>query len=475
MEKIKIDKSSTKKVLDKTFGRIISIQGQIVEIEFLSNDKPSLKNILYLEEDPSVMLEVFTSSNPSTFFCICLSSVKNLYRGAHVIDTKESLSINVGTEILGRVIDIFSNPLDNKKPLTGKEKRSIYKESPNYDDLLIKQEVLETGIKAVDLFSPILRGGKIGLFGGAGVGKTLLLTEIIHNIVFFRQQFKKNVSIFAGLGERIREAQELYETLDSQKVLSSVSFILGSMADNPAVRFLSGFAATTVAEYFRDEGDKDVLLFIDNVFRFAQAGNELSVLTQNIPSEDGYQATLNSEMASLHERLISTTSHAITTMEAIYVPNDDILDQGVQAIFPYLDSITVLSRNIYQEGRLPAIDVVSSSSSILNPGIVSALHYSVAISAQNLLKKAVSIERIVSLVGISELSKEDKTIYERAQKLKNYLTQSFFVAEIQTGRKGSYVPLLTTVNDINDLLNGKYDTIPSDKFMFIGSISEIKP
>lgn len=279
--------------------------------------------------------------------------------------------------------------------------------------------------------------------------------------------------MFAGVGERIREGHELYETLAEKEVLPSVSLILGTMGENPAIRFLTGFTGVTLAEYFRDSLKKDVLFFIDNVFRFAQAGNELSVLMNTIPSEDGYQATLTSEMASFHERLVSNIDNSITSIEAIYVPNDDILDQGVQAIFPYLDSSVVLSRSIYQEGLLPAIDLLSSSSANLNPGTVGQLHYEVALKALALLKQATSLDRIVSLVGESELSPSDKLIYERAKKLRNFMTQNFFVTENQTGRKGSYIPRATTVADVNDLLSGKYDEITDDKFSFIGSIKEI--
>jgi F-type H+-transporting ATPase subunit beta len=283
----------------------------------------------------------------------------------------------------------------------------------------------------------------------------------------------KGLSVFAGVGERIREGHELYETLEEKKVLQSVSLVLGTMGENPAIRFLTGYAAVTLAEYFRDNLKKNVLFFMDNIFRFAQAGNELSVLMNTIPSEDGYQATLTSEMTSIHERLISNKDNSITSIEAIYVPNDDILDQGVQAIFPYLDSSVVLSRSIYQESFLPAIDLLSSASANLNPETVGQLHCDVALKALSLLKEATSLERIVSLVGEAELSASDKLIYERAKKLRNFMTQNFFTTENQTGRKGSYVPRETTVADVNDLLSGKYDDISDDKFSYIGSLKEI--
>jgi F-type H+-transporting ATPase subunit beta len=293
---------------------------------------------------------------------------------------------------------------------------------------------------------------------------------MIHNVIVLHEG--KGASVFAGIGERIREGHELYQTLAEKKVLQSVSLILGTMGENPAIRFLTGYTAVALAEYFRDNLKKDVLFFMDNIFRFAQAGNELSVLMNTIPSEDGYQATLTSEMTSIHERLISNKSNSITSIEAIYIPNDDILDQGVQAIFPYLDSSVVLSRSVYQEGFLPAIDLLASASANLNPETVGQLHYNVALKALNLLKQATSLDRIVSLVGEAELSVSDKLTYERAKKLRNFMTQNFFVVENQTGKKGSYVPRTTTVMDVNDLLSGKYDQLSDDKFSYIGSIRE---
>lgn len=452
------------------FGKIIGIQGQIIEVEF-KNDQPSVHDILVLEDDPTIKMQVASPSGPSSFFCLNLSPTDKLYRGLKIINTKKPILIPTGQGVLGRVMNIFGEPIDGLGEIKKEGEKPIYSESLDYSEIVKHNEILETGIKAIDFLSPMIRGGKIGLFGGAGVGKTVLLTEIIHNVVVLRKG--KGLSVFAGVGERIREGHELYETLAEKEVLPSVSLVLGTMGENPAIRFLTGFTGVTLAEYFRDSLKKDVLFFIDNVFRFAQAGNELSVLMNTIPSEDGYQATLTSEMASFHERLVSNIDNSITSIEAIYIPNDDILDQGVQAIFPYLDSSVVLSRNIYQEGLLPAIDLLSSSSANLNPETVGQLHYDVALKALALLKQATSLDRIVSLVGESELSPSDKLIYERAKKLRNFMTQNFFVTEKQTGKKGSYVPRVTTVADVNDLLGGKYDEITDDKFSFIGSAKEI--
>lgn len=455
----------------ENFGKIISIQGQIIEVEFKSRE-PSVHDILVLQDDNSIKMQVALPSGPSSFLCLSFGATDKLYRGLKVINTKKPILIPTGEAVLGRAMNIFGEPIDGLGEIKKEGELPIYAQGLDYSQIVKHTEILETGIKAIDFLSPMIRGGKIGLFGGAGVGKTVLLTEIIHNVVILHKG--KGVSVFAGVGERIREGHELYETLAAKDVLSSVSLVLGTMGENPAVRFLTGFTAVALAEYFRDSLKKDVLFFIDNVFRFAQAGNELSVLMNTIPSEDGYQATLTSEMASFHERLVSNKDNSITSIEAIYVPNDDILDQGVQAIFPYLDSSVVLSRNIYQEGLLPAVDLLSSSSANLNPATVGELHYETALKALNLLKQATALDRIVSLVGESELSPSDQLIYERAKKLRNFMTQNFFVTENQTGKKGVYVPRETTVGDVNDLLLGKYDDITDDKFSFIGAIKEIK-
>lgn len=452
------------------YGTIVGIRGHIVEVKF-GDERPTLHDILILEDDSEVKMEVYSSSDSSSYYCLLFAPTNKIKRGAKAINTKETIKIPVGKEMLGRVIDIFGNPKDGRGEIKKTEERSIYKDPPVYAEIQTRQDILETGIKVIDFFSPIIKGGKIGLFGGAGVGKTLLLTEIIHNVIMLQ---KNNcVSVFAGVGERTREGQELHEALEEAKVLSLVSLVFGSMGENAALRFLTGFSGVTLAEYFRDNLKRDVLFFIDNVFRFAQAGNELSMLMDTLPSEDGYQPTLDSEMASLHERLVSTKDNAITSIEAIYIPNDDILDQGVQAIFPYLDSIVILSRNVYQEGRMPAVELLSSNSTALNPAIAGQAHSAVALRAQNLLKRSMSLERIVSLVGEAELSHDDQLLYRRSKKLKNFMTQSFFVVKNQTGRKGSYVSRKTTVEDVSAILNGVYDEVPDDRFLYIGGAKEI--
>lgn len=455
-------------------GKIVSINGHVIEVSF-KGEVPSLNDVLCLESDKSVLMQVYTSSDPGNYFCFLLSATNDIHRGQIVIDSGKPLTFPVGDVVLGRVLDVFGKAHDGKAELQNPEQKPIFGPSVKYADLSTKQEILETGIKAIDFFAPMLKGGKTGLFGGAGVGKTLLLTEIIHNIVQLTRtkEATKDISIFAGIGERSREGQELYESIKDSGVLPYSALIMGPMGENPTNRFLTAYAAATVAEYFRDQAQKNVLFFIDNIFRFAQAGNELSLLMRTLPSEDGYQATLDSEMAVFHERLLPTKNNSITTIETVYVPNDDILDQGVQAVFPYLDSVLYFSRAIYQEGRFPAIDLISSTSSGLNPGVVGDFHYKAALEAQALLKKSLSLEHIVSLVGESELSADDKIIYLRAKKLRNYMTQSFFVASSQTGRIGMYVPSEITVKDVKKIIDGELDGISEEKFQYIGTLEEI--
>jgi F-type H+-transporting ATPase subunit beta len=455
---------------DKSIGHVIGIKGQVVEVEF-SQDKPTLKDVLVFEEDEDVRFEVYASSGPDSFYCLALGSIEKIYRGAKIYNSQKQLMFPVGEPMLGRVVNIFGKPYDNLGPIPTKEFAPIHKSPLVGSQIVSKKNLVETGIKVIDLFCPLLAGGKMGLFGGAGVGKTMLLTEILHNVVSTQKNF---VSVFAGVGERTREALELYETLSQSKVLPSSSLIFGQMGESPTVRFLSAFAAVSVAEHFRDALKKDVLFFIDNVFRFAQAGNEISTLTNLIPSEDGYQASLDSEMASFQERLVSSQFATLSSIEAIYVPADDLLDNAVQTIFPYLESVVVLSRDIYQQGLLPAVDILSSTSTLIDVNIVGGQHFEVARQAKNILKQASGLERIVSLVGEAELSKEDQIVYRRAKKIQNFMTQRFFVAESQKGEKGAFVPLKDTVQDVWAILVGKYDSMPEEKFLYIHSAKDIK-
>ena len=457
--------------MDDSKGKVVSIKGQVIEVEF-RGAKPSLHDILVMPDVPDVKIEVYQSSRANHFYCLSYGNNRNIKRGDKLVNTGSPPMFPVGPLLLSRVVDAFGIPLDPLGPIKSEGKVPIYKTGELGDHVVSERKFLETGIKVIDLFAPIFKGGKMGLFGGAGVGKTLLLTEVLHNIVGL--QSEKNVSVFAGVGESSREGLELYDALKSSGSIKNSTLVFGSMGENPAIRFLSAFSGVTLAEYYRDYLKKDVLFFIDNVFRYAQAGNELSTLTNTIPSEDGYQATLEAEMAMFHERLTSTQNGMISVIEAVYVPADDLLDHAVQAIYPYLDSIVVLSRQVYQEGILPAVDIIASASSALTIDIVGQKHYSIALEARTLLKEAQSLERIVSLVGESELPTNDQIVYKRSRRLKNYMTQKFFVIENQKDRGGQFIPVATTVNDVEGIIRGKFDDVPDEKFLFIGSASEIK-
>lgn len=449
-------------------GTIRSVKGHIVEVEF-REDKPALYDLLTLIEDPLVMMEVYASSSVDNFYCLVLTSTEKLYRGAKVISTQLPLQFSVDKNMLGRVVNIFGQVLDGGEKLAETKTLPIHFSNTNPADVVSLAEIIETGIKVIDLFAPLPKGGRMGLFGGAGVGKTLLLTELLHNIV---KKDSKTVSVFAGVGERTRESLELFKTLQKTDVLASTAMVVGHMGENASIRFLSAYAAVTLAEYFRDTLEKNVLFFIDNIFRFAQAGNELSVLTNILPSEDGYQPTLETEMAQFHERLVSTYYGSVTSIEAIYVPADDLLDHGVQSIFPYLETIVILSRSAYQEGFMPAVNLIDSTSSLLDPKIVGEEHYRVALEAKQLLKKMQNLERIVSIVGENELPKEDRVVYKRAKKIRNFMTQDFFVAQNKKGTGGAFVPLKKTIEDVSAIMNGTYDHIPDDQFLYIKSIRD---
>lgn len=458
------------KVKNSQKGKVVSVRGQVVKVRF-EDAKPAIHELLVLEADPEAKMEVYASASTDTFFCLALSTTQNMTRGASVIATGNPILFPVGPGLLGRAVNFAGRASDKVGEIKAADWRPIRNGVGELDGIMDTSQIIETGIKVIDLFAPLPKGGKMGLFGGAGVGKTLLLTETLHNIVGAGET---TLSVFAGVGERSREGLELYYALKESGALTSSTLVFGSMGENPAVRFLTAFSSVTLAEYYRENMKKDVLFFIDNVFRLAQAGSELSTLTNRIPSEDGYQATLESEMAEFHERLVSTQNGIISSIEAIYVPSDDLLDYGVQAISPYLDSVVVLSRDVYKRGLLPAIDIIACSSSALSPDIVGQKHYEVSLAAKSLLKEAAGLERIVSLVGEAELSPGDRVTYSRAKKITNYMTQRFFVAAAQKGEKGRAVPAASTVADVEAILAGKYDSVPEDKFMFIGTLADMK-
>lgn len=453
-------------------GKITGIVGNVVEVEFLE-DPPEINELLTIES-LDVLMEVYTSAGKDSFYCIPFHGIEFIQRGQRVQKMGKKMEIPAGKELLGRVVNFIGEPVDGGGPLPDISKVPVHTTPPEYSDVTVQQQILETGVKVVDFFTPIIKGGKTGLFGGAGVGKTVLLSEIMHNVLTSTQSNGKGtVSVFAGVGERVREGLELFETLKSSGSAKGASIVFGTMGENPAVRFRSAFTAVAVAEYFRDQQEQDVLFFIDNIFRFAQAGSELSSFVNQLPSEDGYQATLESEMARFHERLLSTNKAFVSAIEAIYVPADDLLDHGVQSIFPYLDSSIILSREIYQQGIMPAIDILGSSSSALAQGVVGDKHYNAVLDAKSILEQTKELERIVSLVGESELSGDDRVIYDRGRKIRNYMTQNFFVVENQKGQKGAQIPLQTVVEDVTRILSGEYDDISTEKFLYISTLSDI--
>jgi F-type H+-transporting ATPase subunit beta len=455
--------------MDLEKGRVVAVKGDIVEVEFYRNF-PFIKEILILEKDPSVFLEVYKSSKKNCFYCFCLSDPSKISRGDRVERTRKFFEIPVGKELLGRVIDIFGNPLDGEPKIETKEKKEIWGSPPPYQEIVRGKEIIETGIKVIDFFVPLIKGEELGIFGGAGVGKTVLLLELMHNLCFL----KKEYAIFAGIGERIREGHELYEILKNTNILPRISLIFGQMNEPAPIRFKVGFVAATLAEYFRDELKKNVFVFIDNIYRFLQAGNEISVMLEEIPSEDGYQATLYSEISSLEERLVSTKNGTITSIQAVYVPADDITDSGVQAILPYFDSVIILSRDVYQEGRFPAVDILNSSSSAINPSILGKEHYELLIEAKRILEQYKNLEQIVTIIGESELSLENRKIYHRARKILNFMTQNFFTTQEQTGLTGKYISKSETIEGVKAILEGRYDNLPDEAFLFLGSLKDLK-
>ena len=455
--------------MSETTGVIHSVKGTVVEIEF-KTEQPFRHELLSVEENRSVALEVYSSLPNDIYTCLCLTDPKVLFRGAKVVRIGRSLQVPVGEGLLGRLVNLFGVPIDGSGPLPPVQFSSVYRESPPYSEVQFKNEFMETGLKVVDFFTPVRKGGKIGVFGGSGVGKTVLLTELMHNIATFH----KGVSVFTGIGERIREGHELWETLAATKVLPNVALVFGQMNESAAVRFRVGQTGLTLAEYFRDTAKKDVLFFIDNIYRFVQAGNEVSTLLSTIPSEDGYQATLAGEMGAFQERLVSTKDASITTVQAIYVPADDLSDSGVQAIVPYFDSVVTLSRQVYQEGRHPSVDVLNSSSSMATPAIIGLEHYEALLEAEKLLKHYNYMQRIVAIMGEAELSVEDRTLFYRAKKLLNYMTQDLFVVADQAGVPGKYVPRAKVIKDVVAILGGQLDTTPEDKFLYIGDLAELK-
>lgn len=460
-------------------GKIKAVSGQIVGIDVEGVKLPQVSEVLTSKDNPAVKLEVISYSE-TRVTCLSLSPINLVYRNMPIYTTGNPLMVPVGPGTLGRVMNLFGEAEDNKGAIEAKLKKPIYQKSPTFNIIQNNQKILETGIKVIDFVAPFLKGGKIGFIGGAGVGKTVLITELIHNITQYAgastptaQETKSTVSVFAGIGERVREGLDLYLNLSRTKVLEKIALIYGEMGENAAIRFRVANAAASVAEYFRDEEGRDVLLFIDNIYRFVQAGNEVSALIGNIPSEQGYQSTLLTELGSFQDRLVTTVSGSVTSVQTIYVPSDDLSDAGVSSIISYLDSTITLSRAVAQMGIYPAVDLLQSSSSVLsNPAMIGHEHYQAITEFQKILSHYDSLQRIVAILGLSELSPQDQLIFSRAEKLTNYMSQPLFVTENQTGRKGTYVGKDTAIKDINTILSGVLDAVPAEKFKYIGSLRD---
>lgn len=427
-------------------GRIKSIRGLVCEVH-LVGDRPQPKELLVLEGDPSVVLEVATYPNNYTARCINLTGSEKVKRGANVISAKGTISVPVGQAVLGRMINALGEPLDGGEPIKA-ERVGIYKNNSTNEMQSSKPELLETGIKAIDFFTPFVKGRKIGIIGGAGVGKTVLTMELIHNVA----KDSNHTAMFVGIGERVREGHELYQTLKERNILDKTVILLGQMQETPAVRALVGYSAATIAEELRDEQKRDVLVFIDNIYRYVQAAGELATTLGTMPSEGGYQATLFSDLRRLQDRLSSNQNGSITAVEAIYIPADDLSDPAVQEIAAQLDSTVVLSRDIAETGIRPAVDLVRTVSSLLTPEIVGDRHYVLATQVQAIMQKYESLKNIIAIIGQSELSLEERRDYERAQKIISFFSQSFFVTEELTGRKGESFTREQTLSGLEEIL-----------------------
>lgn len=445
-------------------AKIIQVLGPVVDVEF-EKETPELFSALIVKKN-DLVLEVEQILGEKKVRCLAMGPTEGLKRGDEVIATNKPITVPVGKEVLGRVLNVLGKPIDGKGEIKAKEYWPIFKKPPELIDQKTKIEILETGIKAIDLLAPIPKGGKAGLFGGAGVGKTVLVQELIRNVA----EVHRGYSVFAGIGERSREGNDILLEMERSGVLKSCVLVFGQMNEPPGVRFRVGFTGLTIAEYFRDIEKKDVLFFADNIFRYALAGCEVSALLGRIPSQTGYQPTLFAEMAELQERITSTEKGSITAIEAVYVPADDLTDPGVVSVFGHLDSIVVLSREIANLGIYPAIDPLQSDSKILDPKIVGTEHYFVAKEVKRILKRYQDLKDIISIFGIEELSEEDRILVERARKIQKFLSQPFHVAEVFTGRKGEYVPLKETIECFKKIISGELDEIPEDKFYMIGKI-----
>ncbi|QSF44770.1 MULTISPECIES: F0F1 ATP synthase subunit beta [Paenibacillus] len=454
-------------------GRVVSIMGPVVDIEFERGQLPEIFNaikiVTSLENGRTIdlTLEVSNHLGDNLVRCIAMSSTDGLVRGLEVIDQGGPISVPVGAATLGRVFNVLGNPIDNGAEVVA-ERNPIHRLAPTFDELSTQAEILETGIKVIDLLAPYAKGGKIGLFGGAGVGKTVTIQELINNIA----QEHGGISVFAGVGERTREGNDLYHEMTDSGVIKKTAMVFGQMNEPPGARLRVALTGLTMAEYFRDVEGRDTLLFIDNIFRFTQAGSEVSALLGRMPSAVGYQPTLATEMGQLQERITSTKKGSVTSIQAIYVPADDYTDPAPATAFAHLDATTNLERKISEKGIFPAVDPLASSSRILAPEIVGDEHYNVAQGVKQLLQRYTELQDIIAILGMDELSEEDKVIVARARKVERFLSQPFHVAEQFTGFKGKYVPIKETVRSFKEILEGKHDDLPEAAFLFVGTIEE---
>ncbi len=452
-------------------GKIKKIIGAVVDVEF-EKKLPEIYQALEVEVRSSekLILEVQQHLGSNLVRTVAMGSTDGLRRGLEVVDTGAPISVPVGKETLGRMFNILGQPIDNQKPVIAKKKYPIHRPAPAFVDQSTKTEILETGIKVIDLICPIIRGGKVGLFGGAGVGKTVVIMELIRNIA----QEHGGISVFAGVGERSREGNDLYNDMKNSGVLAKTCLVFGQMNETPGVRARVALSGLSLAEYFRDEEHQDVLLFIDNIFRFTQAGSEVSALLGRIPSAAGYQPTLANEMGELQERITSTKQGSITSMQAVYVPADDLTDPAPATTFGHLDSTVVLARSLSELGIYPAVDPLDSTSTILDPKIIGQEHYDIARGVQKVLQRYKDLQDIIAILGMEELSDEDKLTVARARKIQRFLSQPFFVAETFTGAPGKYVTLKETIRGFKEILEGKHDAKPEQAFYMKGGIEEVK-
>lgn len=466
-----------------SIGKVIQVIGPVIDVEFPVGKLPAIYNAVKIKKTDSIptqsigtrerneiVAEVAYHLGENTVRTVAMEPTEGLTRGLEVIDTGDPISVPVGREVLGRILNVIGEPVDKEGPVNAKERYPIHRGAPTFEDQGTTTEMLETGIKVIDLLEPYMKGGKTGLFGGAGVGKTVIIMELIRNIATEHGGF----SVFSGVGERTREGNDLYHEMKESKVIDKTALIYGQMTEPPGARLRVGLTGLTVAEYFRDVEGQDVLLFIDNIFRFTQAGSEVSALLGRMPSAVGYQPTLATEMGNLQERITSTKKGSITSVQAIYVPADDLTDPAPATTFAHLDATTVLSRRISELGIYPAVDPLDSTSRILDPNILGEEHYNTARAVQKILQRYKELQDIIAILGMEELSEEDKVTVSRARKIQRFLSQPFFVAEAFTNTPGRYVPLKDTVAGFKELVSGNLDDVPEQAFYMVGNLDEVK-